>query len=79
MVDILEPYTQNFQRVAEKFDLTLQCSTCLWMMHDLNVSTPPIGFSQRAVKFIAAVGAFIDVDTYRDDGDPYAHNEGASV
>ena len=67
MVDLLEPYRDEFKAVSERSDVEACCSTCLWMMHDLSISTPPIGFSARAIAFIAYVGASIDIDTYRDD------------
>lgn len=67
----------------QRSDVEACCTACLWMMHDLSVSTPPIGFSARATAFIAYVGASIDVDTYRDDdpgeqygaGQPSSHSE----
>ena len=67
MVDILDPYRDEFRVVSERKDVEVCCSVCLWMMRDLSISTPPIGFSTRVTSFIAYVGASIDVDTYRDD------------
>ena len=68
LIEILEPHKREFLNVVAEFDVTMCWTTCLWMMVDENVSTPPIGFSSRVTKFVGDIGASIDVDLYRDDG-----------
>lgn len=68
LIDMLEPHKSEFIEVSRKFDVGLCWTTCLWMMTDQSVSTPPIGFSSRVCKFIGDLGASIDIDLYRDDG-----------
>jgi len=68
LIGMLEPHKSEFIEVSKKFDVDICWTTCLWMMTDQSVSTPPIGFSSRVTKFIGDLGASIDVDLYRDDG-----------
>lgn len=63
----LSPYRDEFIAISQHADITITCNTCLWMIHDLHVSTPPIGFCSELVRFLGEIGASIDVDIYRDD------------
>lgn len=63
----LEPYADEFIFLSKDSQYQFCCSTCLWMVHDLEVSTPSIGFHSAMVRFLGRIGARIDVDTYRDD------------
>ncbi len=63
----LEPYRDELIALSKAPGLHFCCSTCLWMVHSLEVSTPPIGFHSDIVSLLGSLGASIDVDTYRDD------------
>jgi len=63
----LKPYKEEFISLSKNDDLHFCCSTCLWMIHDIQVSTPPIGFHSDVVSFLGAIGASIDVDSYEDE------------
>jgi hypothetical protein len=38
MVDLLQPYREEFRAISLRSDLEVCDSICLWMMHDLSVS-----------------------------------------
>lgn len=63
----LKPYEEEFVELSKDSGLHFCCSTCLWMIHDLEVLIPPIGFHADIIRFLGSVGASIDVDTYRDN------------
>ena len=56
----LAPYRDEFIAISKKAGITITCNTCLWMLHDLYVSTPPIGFCSDLVRFLGELGASIE-------------------
>lgn len=64
VVRALEPYTADLRKIVEKHDVQARLEVVLVVDKRVDLSTPAIGFSTRAVAFLAQIQAFIDVDTY---------------
>ncbi len=64
VVRALEPYTADLRKIVEKHDVQARLEVVLVVDKRGDLSTPAIGFSTRAVAFLAQIQAFIDVDTY---------------
>lgn len=63
----LEPFAERIRDTVTRLRLSAVLQVVLHISTDDSVSTPAIGFSPRVVRFVAEVGASIDVDTYRSD------------
>ena len=63
----LEPAAERIREAITQFKLSAVLEVVLKISMDQTLSTPAIGFSQRVVRFVASVGASIDIDTYRRD------------
>jgi hypothetical protein len=51
--------------IAAEHNLEATLQVVLTVSPDDRLSTPAIGFSRESIRFLASVGASIDVDTYR--------------
>ena len=49
----------------ERFNLSPRFEVVLWFSMNEEHSTPAIGFEVEVVKFLGAIGAVIDIDTYK--------------
>jgi len=65
IADQLEPKTAEIVGAIEQFGLSSRLQVVLEFSVNEEHSTPAIGFYKETVKFIADVGAFIDIDTYK--------------
>ena len=65
IIKILEPKTDKILDVRERFKADVRLEVVLWIAVQDTISTPVIGFAARDVKFLAKVGAHIDIDTYK--------------
>ena len=66
IIRILEPKTDVIKDIKNKFGVTVRLEVVLWITVHEEISTPAIGFEAKDIKFLADVGAYIDVDTYRN-------------
>ena len=66
VVDQLEPFTEQFAVAIEKYQLEATFQVVFWYPVSEEKSTPVLGFSNRVIQFLAATGAFIDIDGYRE-------------
>jgi hypothetical protein len=66
LVAQLSPATERIIEISAKYKLTACLQVVLTITTDQTKSTPAIGFDVAVIKFLSAVGASIDVDTYRD-------------
>ena len=65
ITDQLEPKKQNIIEAIKRFNLVPRLEVVLWFSVNEEHSTPAIGFEPETIKFLADIGAFIDVDTYK--------------
>jgi hypothetical protein len=64
LVDLLEPHEERIAEAVERWNLTATLQVVLdFAVHEA-ISMPPIGFSERVIRFLADVGGGIDIDTY---------------
>lgn len=66
LVAKLAPHADMINHARERFGLESALSVVLTITTDDSKSTPAIGFDRSVVAFLARVGAWVDVDTYRD-------------
>ncbi len=65
VVDILEPHQPALAAGIREHGAVATFQVVMDFPIYEEVPTPPIGFSERVISFIAATGASIDIDTYR--------------
>jgi len=66
LVKKLAPFKSKISEARHKFGLTATLQVVLWIAQDEAQSMPAIGFERPVLDFLDAVGATIDVDTYRN-------------
>lgn len=66
LVAKLAPHVDKINLAQERFALESSLSVVLTITTDDSKSTPAIGLERSVVAFLAQVGAWVDVDTYRD-------------
>ena len=66
LVGQLKPHTAQLLEVKNRLGLKAVLQVVLWITMDESKSTPAIGFEPEVIEFLNAVGASIDVDTYRN-------------
>jgi Domain of unknown function (DUF4279) len=66
LVSKLLPYQDRIARVKEELGLDAVLVVVLWITTDDSKPTPAIGFESEVITFLDAVGASIDIDTYRN-------------
>ena len=62
----LAAFEPKISEAIQKFNLTAVLQVVLWIDQDETKSMPAIGFERPVLDFVNAVGATIDVDTYRN-------------
>lgn len=65
LVEQLAPYQARIIEAIRAFGLFAVLQVVLMIDQDETVSMPAIGFDRPVVDFVAAIGATIDIDTYR--------------
>ena len=65
LVKRLEPVAENIVEAMKKYGLQAVLQVVLSVTSDDSKPTPAIGFESNVVSFLSAIGASIDVDTYR--------------
>ena len=63
LVKLLEPVKDEIIQVIENYNLVPKVGVVLTLSVDEDVQAPEFGFGSRAVRFLAELGAMIDVDT----------------
>ena len=66
LVTQLGPITEKLIQAKKKFSLNCVFQVVLWIDQDEEASMPAIGFEPPVIDFIHALGAKIDIDTYRN-------------
>jgi hypothetical protein len=66
LVAKLAPHADKINLARERFGLDSTLSVVVTITTDDEKSTPAIGFDKNVIAFLAKVGAWVDVDTYRD-------------
>ena len=66
IIEQLEPKKEEIVKLIKKLNLRPRLEVVLTFSMNEEHSTPAIGFEASTVKFLADVGAFIDVDTYKN-------------
>lgn len=65
VINPLTPHADKLKEVMNKFKIEGVLQVALWISSDEEVSNPAIGFDAEVVRFLAAVGASVDIDSYR--------------
>ena len=65
IVGKLAPQELKIRAVIKRLGLKAILQIVLWISMDESKSTPAIGFEPAVVRFLSAVGASVDIDTYR--------------
>lgn len=65
IVNKLKPKKDLIIQAKERFNVSARLEVVLWFSMKDEHSTPAIGFEIETVEFLGAVGAFIDIDTYK--------------
>ena len=65
IVDKLKPKKDLINQAIKRFNISPRLEVVLWFSMNQYCSTPAIGFEIDTVKFLAEIGAFIDIDTYQ--------------
>ena len=66
LVARLKPCVEKIAGVKKQLGCEAVLEVVLWITTDGSKSTPAIGFDPEVISFLNAVGASIDVDTYRN-------------
>lgn len=66
LVEKLIPYENTLKQVIQEYDLKARLEVVLWFSKDESISMPILGFDAKIINFLSEVGAYIDVDTYRN-------------
>jgi hypothetical protein len=67
-IEILEPHLDDFVSAIARFQPEVVLQVVFYFPTSAEVPIPIMIFSARAVRFLAALGGSIDVDTYRSGG-----------
>lgn len=62
LIKEIEPIKDKLLLAIENYNLVPKITVKLKLSTDKDESIPEIGFGSRAVKFLASIGAFIDID-----------------
>lgn len=73
VVTLLEYKAEEIGRLVKEYDLHAVLEVVLWISIDDTISTPAIGFEREVIEFVYKTGAFIGINTYRND--EYDENE----
>jgi len=63
LVKLLEPVKDEIIQAIENYNLVPKVGVVLTLSVDEDVSAPEFGFGSRAIRFMAELGAMIDIDT----------------
>lgn len=63
LVKLLEPVKDEIIQVIENYNLVPKLGVVLTLSVDEDDPAPELGFGSRAVRFLAELGAMIDIDT----------------
>ncbi|MCA9232922.1 MAG: hypothetical protein KDA57_19900, partial [Planctomycetales bacterium] len=66
LVSQLSSKVSEINSAREKFGAEAYLEVVLHISCDENISTPALGFTHPTVAFLSEVGAYIDIDTYRN-------------
>lgn len=66
LVAQLTPFVSKIVEARTMFNLRCIFQVVLWIDQNEDASMPAIGFEAQVIDFIHAVGAKIDIDTYRN-------------
>jgi hypothetical protein len=62
----LAPFELKIAEAVKKFGLEAELQVVLWIDQDEAASMPALGFERPVLDFLAAIGATIDIDMYRN-------------
>lgn len=65
VIDRLAPKAKEIAAFIQGHNLSASLNVVLTISFDEQLSTPAIGLTESMIRFLAEVGAAIDVDTYR--------------
>ena len=65
LVNILKPKLDLIIEAKSKFNVEPRFQVVLTFSTNEEHSTPAIGFEAETIEFLGAIGAFVDVDTYK--------------
>jgi len=62
LIKKIEPAKEKILQVIKSHNLSPRIGVVLVLSIDKNVSAPDVGFGARTIRFLAEIGAFIDMD-----------------
>lgn len=62
LIKIIEPKKEKLMELIEQYNLSPRMGVVLLLSVDKEESTPDVGFGSRAIRFLAEIGAFVDID-----------------
>lgn len=62
LIKKLEPHKDKIQQICKSHNLSPRLNLILVLSIDKNESVPEVGFGGRTIRFLAEIGAFINVD-----------------
>ena len=62
LVKVLEPVKDNILKAIENYNLVPKVGVVLTLSVEEDVPAPDFGFGTRAIRFLAELGAMIDID-----------------
>ena len=67
LIKKIEPAKEKILQVVKSHNLSPRIGVVLVLSIDKNESVPDVGFGARTIRFLAEIGAFIDVDYQLSD------------
>ena len=67
LIKLIEPKKDKILQAIEGFNLSPRVGVVLRLSADKEASSPEVGFGARTIRFLAEIGAFVDID-YRQSG-----------
>lgn len=58
----IEPVKENILQVIKSHNLSPRIGVVLVLSNDKNATMPDVGFGARTIRFLAEIGAFINID-----------------
>ncbi len=67
IIKIIKPFKGKILEAVDAFKLTPRFEVVLSISMSDEYSTPALGFEADDISFLGEIGAFIDIDTYRNE------------
>jgi hypothetical protein len=62
LIKLIEPKKDKLMKLIEGYNLAPRIGVVLLLSSEKGASKPEVGFGSRTIRFLAEIGAFIDID-----------------